>query len=46
MTDTYTDINEIKQLYTKNQIYYYAKSYGLNVTKAMTKQKLCEILSS
>ncbi len=49
MKDTYISydkqMNQVQKLYTKQQLLWYAKGYGLKVNNVMSKQQICEILA-
>jgi hypothetical protein len=44
MTKTYTDKDDIKRAYTKDQLYFIAKGMGLSVKRDMNKDELCGII--
>jgi ankyrin repeat protein len=45
MTKTYLDRNNMKALYTKDQLYHMAKAMGLDVKKSMRKDEICALIS-
>lgn len=45
MTKTYLDRNNMKALYTKDQLYHMAKGMGLKVSKSMRKDEICALIS-